>query len=94
MLLCLLPTVEAAEELRQYVYPRLPQRKNRPKAFGHQYVMNEKDEILEEEPHPKYYLSTKACQGILNRAAKRGKDLPKELKEALIQQANVIETLA
>ena len=48
--LCLLPTVEAAEELRQYVYPRLPQRKNRPKAFGHQYVMNEKDEILEEEP--------------------------------------------
>ena len=48
--LCLLPTVEKAEELRQYVYPRLPQRKNRPKAFGHQYVMNEKDEILEEEP--------------------------------------------
>ena len=48
--LCLLPTVEAAEELRQYVYPRLPQRKNRPNAFGHQYVMNEKDEILEEEP--------------------------------------------
>ena len=48
--LCLLPSVEAAEELRQYVYPRLPQRKNRPKAFGHQYVMNEKDEILEEEP--------------------------------------------
>ena len=25
--LCLLPSVEAAEELRQYVYPRLPQRK-------------------------------------------------------------------
>lgn len=48
--LCLLPSVETAEELRQYVYPRLPQRKNRPKVFGHQYVMNEKDEILEEEP--------------------------------------------
>lgn len=48
--LCLLPSAEAAEELRQYVYPRLPQRKNRPKVFGHQYVMNEKDEILEEEP--------------------------------------------
>lgn len=47
--LCLLPSVEAAEEFRQYVYPRLPQRKNRPKAFGHQYVMNERDEILEEE---------------------------------------------
>jgi hypothetical protein len=48
--LCLLPDLERAEELRQYVYARLPQRKNRPKAFGHQYVMDENDEILEEEP--------------------------------------------
>ena len=48
--LCLLPDVERAEALRQYVYARLPQRKNRPKAFGHQYVMDENDEILEEEP--------------------------------------------
>lgn len=48
--LCLLPDAERAEALRQYVYARLPQRKNRPKAFGHQYVMDENDEILEEEP--------------------------------------------
>lgn len=48
--LCLLPDVEQAEALRQYVYERLPQRKNRPKAFGNQYVMDENDEILEEEP--------------------------------------------
>lgn len=48
--LCLLPSVEKAEALRQYVYERLPQRKNRPKAFGHQYVMDENDEIVEEEP--------------------------------------------
>lgn len=48
--LCLLPNVERAEQLRQYVYERLPQRKNRPKAFGHQYMMDENDEILEEEP--------------------------------------------
>lgn len=48
--LCLLPDLEAAEQFRQYVYARLPQRKNRPKAFGHQYVMDENDEILEEEP--------------------------------------------
>jgi hypothetical protein len=48
--LCLLPSLEAAENFRQYVYERLPQRKNRPKAFGHQYVMDENDEILEEEP--------------------------------------------
>lgn len=48
--LCLFPTAEAAENFRQELYPRLPQRKNRPKAFGHQYVMDENDEILEEEP--------------------------------------------
>lgn len=48
--LCLLPTLEAAENLRQHVYARLPQRKNRPKAFGHQYVMDENDEVIEEEP--------------------------------------------
>ena len=47
--LCLLPDVEKAEALRQYVYEKLPQRKNRPKAFGHQYVMDENDEIIEEE---------------------------------------------
>lgn len=48
--LCLLPSLEQAEAFREYVYARLPQRKNRPKAFGHQYVMDAQDEILEEEP--------------------------------------------
>lgn len=48
--LCLLPDLQQAEAFRQYVYERLPQRKNRPKAFGHQYVMDENDEIIEEEP--------------------------------------------
>ena len=43
-------------------------------------------QILEVNPLPKYSLSEKACQGILNRAEKRGKELPKPLKEALIQQ--------
>ena len=46
-------------------------------------------QILEENPHPKYYLSAKACQGILNRASKRGKDLPPELKEALRMQSEL-----
>ena len=32
---------------------------------------------------PRYYLSKKACEGILRRAETRGKELPKELKEAL-----------
>ena len=44
-------------------------------------------QILEENPHPKYCLSAKACQGILNRAARRGKDLPEALKAALLSQS-------
>ena len=43
-------------------------------------------QILEEHALPKYYLSAKACQGILNRAAKRGKELPELLKKALTDQ--------
>ena len=39
--------------------------------------------ILEECPHPKYCLSAKACQGILNRAERRGKKLPEQLEAAL-----------
>jgi hypothetical protein len=44
-------------------------------------------QILEETPHQKYSLSAKACQGILRRAEKRGKTLPKMLKEALERQS-------
>lgn len=44
-------------------------------------------QILVDEAHPKYYLSERACQGILNRAAKRGKELPEVLKNALTSQA-------
>jgi len=36
----------------------------------------------------KYKLSAKACQGILNRARKRGKKLPEILEYALIRQSN------
>lgn len=45
-------------------------------------------QILEGSPHPKYCLSEKACQGILNRAKKRGKELPKLLEETLIRQSH------
>ena len=48
-------------------------------------------QILEDNPHPKYCLSAKACQGILNMAERRGKELPKELKDALEHQAVSIE---
>ena len=41
-------------------------------------------EILETGDVPQqYYLSAKACKGILRRAAKRGKELPRPLREAL-----------
>jgi len=44
-------------------------------------------QILEETPHPKYNLTPKACQGILRRAERRGKDLPKLLKQVLLMQS-------
>ncbi len=45
-------------------------------------------QILVDCPHPKYYLSAKACNGILTRAARRGKKLPPELETALTAQAH------
>lgn len=42
-------------------------------------------QILEASPHPKYCLSAKACEGILRRAERRGKELPQMLKDALLQ---------
>ena len=45
-------------------------------------------QILQDSALPKCYLSEKACRGILNRAAKRGKDLPEILRSALENQAN------
>ena len=44
-------------------------------------------QILQDSPPPKYYLSARACLGILNRAKRRGKQLPPELEQALIRQA-------
>ena len=46
-------------------------------------------QILEDSAPQKYYLSEKACAGILNRAQKRGKELPYELREALERQCGL-----
>ena len=46
-------------------------------------------QILEDSPHPKYYLSRNACLGILRRAKARGKELPPQLETALQIQAGV-----
>ena len=44
-------------------------------------------DILETDVPPKYYLSAKACRGILRRAERRGKKLPAALAAALASAA-------
>jgi hypothetical protein len=43
-------------------------------------------QILEADVPARYSLSKRACEGILRRAAKRGKELPAMLAEALLAQ--------
>ena len=50
-------------------------------------VESQLSQILEETAQPKYYLSPRACQGILKRAEKKGKALPDILRKALETQA-------
>ena len=47
--------------------------------------------ILEDNAPEKYFLSAKACIGIMRRCAKRGKELPSVLKNALMKQAGISE---
>ena len=49
-------------------------------------------EVLETDVAPKYFLSAKACSGILRRAKRRGKALPEVLQQALTQAASTDET--
>ena len=44
-------------------------------------------QILQASVPRKYYLSPKACRGILRRASARGKELPEILQKALERQA-------
>ena len=46
-------------------------------------------QILQDDPPHKYYLSRRACLGILRRARERGKELPPQLKTALMAQAGL-----
>lgn len=46
-------------------------------------------QILEDNVPQKYYLSPKACEGILRRAERRGKELPPMLKAALMAQSTL-----
>ena len=49
--------------------------------------------VLEAEVSESYYLSPKACSGILRRAEKRGKKLPPLLEAVLKAQASLTERL-
>lgn len=48
--------------------------------------------ILEDNVPQKYYLSARACQGILARASRRGKALPELLKTALLETIALSES--
>lgn len=48
-------------------------------------------QILQADPPLKYYLSPKACLGILRRAFERGKELPQKLEGALKIQAGLTQ---
>lgn len=50
-------------------------------------------QILESETSERFYLSPKACAGILRRAASRGKELPEPLARALRVVAGLEPTL-
>jgi hypothetical protein len=56
--------------------------------FRNGAVASSLSEILETgEVDRRYYLTQKACRGILRRAEKRGKELPTMLRHALQQVA-------
>ena len=62
-------------------------------SFGKPDYKRRLSEILEPigSVPDRYYLSSKACQGILRRAEKRGKTIPDALKAALESVANTPE---
>ena len=62
----------------------MPRRAGESHKDGGVYLLSS---ILQEHVPDRYSLSPKACQGILRRAEKRGKELPEMLKRALERQA-------
>lgn len=48
-------------------------------------------QILEDNVPEKYYLSARACQGILMRASRRGKRLPELLEAALLETIDLFQ---
>ena len=45
-------------------------------------------DVLQAEAPEKYYLSQRACEGILRRTIKHNRELPQELHDALVKQSS------
>ena len=60
-------------------------------AFPNVAVESSLSRILQVDAPPKYFLSGKACAGILRRARAKNVKLPTELEAALIRQATVFK---
>ena len=54
-------------------------------------VVSTLSQILEDNVHPKYYLSARACRGVIARSERRGKPLPELLMAALQYQIHRME---
>jgi Predicted metal-dependent phosphoesterases (PHP family) len=48
--ICLFPVLLAAEEFSRYIYEKTPNIKNNVEIYGHQYITDENDQIIDEEP--------------------------------------------
>ena len=60
-------------------------------AFPKEENVSTLSQILQTRVPQKYYLTPRACLGILRRASVRGKELPPVLKAALERQAALEE---
>ncbi len=70
--LCYFPTVEAAEDMGEFIYKSLPPIKNRPEIFGNQYYLDEEDEIKGEEERLLISATSLSIYKVKEEAEKRG----------------------
>ncbi len=62
-------------------------------AWPNDAVVCSLSQVLEQDSiHAKYFLSAKACAGIIRRAEARAKELPAQLREALENVAGTATT--
>ena len=64
--LTIYPTLDIARQVGKIVYEHLPSVKNKPEIFGHQYYMNENDEIEGEEEKLLISPTTLSIEDVFN----------------------------